>query len=237
MRFIELAFVVSVAVVGSVMYYYFGNNIFLVLTNLTLFAFYLLALTGKSPHSVYPKHGYRDTWEYKLSIAGATIYFAVCAIGIMLPKHIQLLVRIGYGLMFATIAIVLYVSFYKRIYADFPIDGFGRNLVVCLRCLLVCGANYIYLIPNLGYSSEFLKTEDGMEYKLVEDGYDTHETIFVDSLSCYVTISHYAYADSVILIKYHTPDNNKEIVQTDTLPATGYEVGHIQSYLTSQTNR
>ena len=77
------------------------------------------------------------------------------------------------------------------------------------------------------YSDESTYVNGIMTYRLIKDGMDTYETIYIDSLSCFMTISHLTFSDTVIYVKY-SRNYEDDVLRVDTLPAVGYKVGKIR---------
>lgn len=230
MKFLEFAVVTITIVLGYIFAFAFTTKDFLAVMNFTLLIFYLLFALGKLPEKFYPKQEYRKSWEFKISVLGAVATFGLYFLAIVCRNHLQLFGRIGLLVMFFIAMAILQSSYFKRLFGDFPKDRFLRNHITYIRCVIVFCANLL-ILPHMTYTSKTVRTKDGMVYEVTRDGFDTYETMYVDSLSCYVTISHLALADSVVYVKYHSAYDKYKITKVDTVPSTNYKVGYMKSFL------
>ena len=226
MRILEVVIGVSIVVSCVAISLWVNDKACLVVMNLILMSLYALLVTNKLPHRICIKQEYRDSWENKLSLFGSICYFFFCAVGMMFPSHIQLFGRIGFVIIILTAAAIMFSTYFRRLFFTFSIERFRRNHIIYLRCILVFFANF-FILPHMTYSKESTYVNGFMTYRLIRDGMDTHETIYIDSLSCFMTISHLTFSDTVIYVKYYR-DYEDDALRVDTLPAVGYKVGTIR---------
>lgn len=227
MRKVEILTVIITALTGLALCLWLDSLVYLIVMNLVLLVYYVLMLMGKLPDVAYPKAEYQNSWEYKSSILSSIGYFAFCSIAYVSSDYFQLFGRIGYLIVVIDGFVIILGTFFRRLFFNLPSDRFLQNQVTYLRCVIVFFAN-VFILPHMTYSSEATYVGGVLKYKLVKNGTDTHETVFVDSLSCYMTISNLTFSDSVIYVKYysHYPD---DILKIDTLPVGNYKCGVLKN--------
>lgn len=226
MRILEIVIGGSIVISSVTISLLVNDKACLVVMNLILMSLYILLTANKLPHWISIKQEYHDSWENKLSIFGSIGYFFFCAVAMMFPCHLQLFGRIGFVIIISSAFVIIFYTYFRRLFGTLSIDKFRQNHIVYIRCILVFLAN-IFILPHMTYSDESTYVNGIMTYRLIKDGMDTHETIYIDSLSCFMTISHLTFSDTVIYVKY-SRNYEDDALRVDTLPAVGYKVGKIR---------
>lgn len=162
------------------------NRYLVVLMNLILCIFYCLYLRGKLPSYFYAKDVDYKEWCSKLTIGSGIFYLFCCTLAYLFPSYLKLIGRIGFFSFLLVIFCVLFYAISKKFFWNMPNSQFKSVLVCHFRNILILVSNVI-IFPCFMYSYDSSSQNGKLMRETIKDGRDVYATIYVDSISNYVT--------------------------------------------------
>lgn len=183
----EVLFTIGVTVVCYILCFVCKSWYFFTLLNVVLSLFYILYAVGKLPQAFYThKESTPSLVETSLLWIGI-IYLLCCLFASVIPQYTKLIGRIVIVVTIVSTAIVMISLYLKRLYGEMSKKQFLHSHIYYFRLFMIILTNF-YLFPLCSYSYGASYDKNGrLISKDVVDGLNTYQTLYVDSLSCYVT--------------------------------------------------
>jgi len=182
----EFFFGAIVVILGYVLFFLLGNRYIIMLIDLILGIFYFLYLKRKLPSCFYAKDADCKGWCSKWIIGSGIFYLFCCLLVCFFPSYMKIIGRIGFFSFLLLEFGVLFYAVVKKFFIGMPNSQF-KGLVICyFRGILILISN-VFLIPFFAYGYESYYQNGKLTRKIINDGRDVYETVYVDSISNYIT--------------------------------------------------
>jgi len=158
----------------------------IILMNVILGIFYFLYLKGKLSSCFYAKDADYKGWCSKWTIGSGIFYLFCCSLSIIFTDHMKLIGRIGFYTFLLVAFCVIFYTCIRRFFWGMPNSELKNNGICYFRCILILISN-VFLISFFVYGYESHYQNGKLTREIINDGRDVYETVYVDSISNYIT--------------------------------------------------